>query len=447
MSENILGYGPGDGNLSMVGVALRSRVANVAMFSYLYHPENEVNLVYWFFDFYGRYVNTAQTYHPAESLRWERMSFYRTYSRNPSVRQKKMFKFNNLITQTIIKKLMDSSKTPKALELIAKAPTLTWRMTEIIVIKHPGAILHLCKRRKRDMLESIRFNPNLIRYLPQTEENCNLAIKYNAQLIHLIKNPSAGMAIYALGKKVPLHMINCQDERYLLAAIAMCHNNISYVKNFTPAICDYVAKNCELKFILHLPNPPHDKVLEHIKKGESLTAHGLWYIEHIFTEEIYYEYIKHHPHDLQSCRVQSERIIKKAVDAFPCNFAYAFQTRELCLKFLKYCPRIFRYIKDQFRDEEICKLGIAGHLINIYYISNPSQRMIDYANKCYPHRVEVIKKMLEKNSDGFMRYLFKDYDEFLPRDQLPPVRKNILFDSPVFDDPDMKKLRMRRSCC
>jgi hypothetical protein len=321
----------------------------------------------------------------------------------------------------------------------------------IEVLKKSGRLLGLLKNPKHEeIITALATDGMAIRFVKnQTREYCMLALKENPLAIKFIKdqtdefqwyavshkiktiknciNPSFNLVLYALKKNIPitdfkfirgadpmlrgadpmLRGADCGSTKYnaifedmmsaiYFEAIKQNSSNISFIPRefFTQSMRDYIIQNHPW-YISKIPNITTEEMLRIVKAGNDLRFE---IFGKTWTEEIYYEFIKHHPNELHKCCIKSKRIIDIALKKDVSQFLCVEQTPKICMEYLESFPEIFIFIKVKTR--EIYEFAIKQNIKNLYYLSPITKNILEYSYELYPDQKIKIDKLVEKNKDG-----------------------------------------------
>lgn len=405
---------------------LYSNTARSSLFSYLSHPENDVRATFWYADFNGRYIRLAEKYPDGAAI----VAKYKNHLRQVVAGNNKLIKQTKFPTEEMGLIIVDRNPN-----YIRKIPQ-TLKMRLLAINKKPDVICLLPKPKSVEILTAIRKNGKLIKVFPEKEKYYFEAVRQDPEALQYIKNPTneliwnaisklpraivhvkfptLEMSQYAMKQGVFVGAIANQTEEFFY--IAMKHDKTNF-RHF-PARC----LNLQMKqfvidfypeFILELPNPPLDKVLERIKKGDLLPNN-----KNIYPEEVYYEYISKNPNRLTECYIRSERIIRIALKHNLSQFQQLYQTQELCNIVFKYFLELFGHFHSNFQSVEMCKIILKSYCESMLLIRKPSEEIIDYAMKCWPEKKERIRKYSERDNYGRPVYDSNckkiDYPFFMP---------------------------------
>lgn len=380
----------------------------VSMFSLLSHPANDVRVAFCYADFNGRYIRLAGKYPDgaavvakykkqlqqiaAGNIGVIRQTKFPTeemgmlvVARNPSYIRK--------IPQTLKMRLAAIKKSPEVISLLDKPKSI-----EILTaIRLNGYLIKHFPNKEKYYMDAVKQTPDTLRYMKrQSDELIWAAILAQPNAIQFVEMPTVEMAEYAMKLGVPVRDIKNRTEAFFYSA--MKHNKANFKEflrsYFNPRMKEFVVEFYP-EFILYLPNPPLDKVIERVKMGDLFPRNN-----NVYTEEIYYEYILKHPDRLRDCRVKSNRIIKEALKHDQSQFIEVDQDQKVCDFIAEEFPELFGRFRAEFQSAKLCRKMLDLDYRNMLAIHSPTQYNVDYAIGCRPDKKREIERYAARDEHG-----------------------------------------------
>lgn len=396
------------------------------VFSQLTHPKNDLQIIYSYFDFECRYVKCARQNHPGfDSKIMTTYERHLTYTKNkPKILLSSSYKTEEMALLCLQRKPLSIISIPQTLK------------SRLMAIKSSHLVFcHLKNKTPLEIKTALALHGESIKFVPnQKHEYCLIALQQTADAIYHIKlpnknieeyywiaitkdpqtigrfpNPSYELIMYALQQGVSLWSITYKkihEETFVLEALKKnpfltlsMNSQIHFTEKIEQTIIETYPS-----YVLYLPNPPFDVVLDRIKNNDTRVIDMIdgRSEKHKFTEEIYFEFIKRRPFSLRFCKVQSKRIVEHVIQKNESDIRSGLLEEKEWMELLQMYPKIFRWIPK--KTSNICKIGLEKSVHNIYYIDRPTDDLVKYAKKLYPGHLDLIQKLIAVHPNGMKVY-------------------------------------------